>query len=316
LSPHLKAVLQALLVTFLWSTSWVLIKIGLDEIPALTFAGLRYALATACLLPLALSSRRVRGELRGLTIADWRRLLLLALVLYTLTQGAQFLALAYLPAQTTSLLLSVTPVVVALASIVLLAERPTPRQWCGVGLYLTGATIFLYPADLAGSQLIGIAIAAVGVLANAGAAVVGRSVNRRATLSPITVTVVSMGVGSLGLLGAGVTVQGLPPVSPYGWLIIAWLAVVNTAFAFTLWNLTQRTLSATESSVVNSTMLIQIAVLAWMFLGEPLGLKEVTGLTLATLGVMLVQVRGPVTAAARRRTGGRATPAAGAPSGE
>lgn len=315
MSPHLKAVLQALLVTFLWSTSWVLIKIGLADIPALTFAGLRYALATACLLPVALASRRVRNELRALAATDWRRLLLLGLVFYTLTQGAQFLALAHLPAQTTSLLLSVTPVVVALASIVLLAERPTPGQWCGVGLYLTGAAVFLYPADLAGSQLIGIAIAAAGVLANAAAAVVGRSVNRRATLSPLTVTVVSMGIGSVGLLGAGVTVEGLPPLSPYGWLIVTWLAVVNTAFAFTLWNLTQRTLSATESSVINNTMLIQIAVLAWMFLQEPLGLKEVAGLTLATVGIMLVQLRRPVTGPARR-TGARAALATRAPSGE
>ena len=41
---HLPA-LQALFVTFLWSTSWVLIKFGLQEIPAIGFAGLRYALA-------------------------------------------------------------------------------------------------------------------------------------------------------------------------------------------------------------------------------------------------------------------------------
>ena len=50
-TPHLTAVFQALFVTFLWSTSWVLIKIGLTDIPALTFAGLRYGLAFLCLLP-------------------------------------------------------------------------------------------------------------------------------------------------------------------------------------------------------------------------------------------------------------------------
>ncbi len=50
-SPHGKAVLQALFVTFLWSTSWVFIKLGLTDIPALTFAGLRYSLAFLCLLP-------------------------------------------------------------------------------------------------------------------------------------------------------------------------------------------------------------------------------------------------------------------------
>ena len=52
LSPHVRAILQALFVTFLWSTSWVLIKLGLDAIPALTFAGTRYFLAFLVLLPL------------------------------------------------------------------------------------------------------------------------------------------------------------------------------------------------------------------------------------------------------------------------
>ena len=44
-AEHRNALLQALFVTFLWSTSWVLIKLGLRDIPALTFAGLRYGLA-------------------------------------------------------------------------------------------------------------------------------------------------------------------------------------------------------------------------------------------------------------------------------
>ncbi|MCA9978373.1 MAG: EamA family transporter, partial [Anaerolineales bacterium] len=64
LSAHTRAVLTALFVTFLWSTSWVLIKIGLQNIPALTFAGLRYFLAFLLLLPL-LYTRRATA---------WRRL--------------------------------------------------------------------------------------------------------------------------------------------------------------------------------------------------------------------------------------------------
>jgi drug/metabolite transporter (DMT)-like permease len=76
------------------------------------------------------------------------------------------------------------------------------------------------------------------------------------------------------------------------WLIIGWLAIVNSAIAFTLWNLTLRRLSAAESSVINNTMLIQIAILGWIFLGEALSSKEVVGLVFALLGVLLVQLRG------------------------
>ena len=51
---HGAAVVTAAFVTFLWSTSWVLIKVGLAaDLPPLPFAGLRYAFAALCLLALA-----------------------------------------------------------------------------------------------------------------------------------------------------------------------------------------------------------------------------------------------------------------------
>ena len=92
MTAHTRAALQALFVTLLWSTSWVLIKLGLDDIPALTFAGLRYVLAFLCLLPLAWRSGQL-GALRRLPRADGRRLAVLGLLYYTVTQGAQFLGL-------------------------------------------------------------------------------------------------------------------------------------------------------------------------------------------------------------------------------
>lgn len=288
-SPHVRAVLQALFVTFLWSTSWVLIKIGLEEIPALTFAGLRYTLAFLLLLPL-LARSEIRHAIAGLSRRDWLLLVSLGLVMYTLTQGAQFLALDRLPAQTTSLVLSFSPVAVAFLGMALLSERPSPVQGVGVVLFLAGAAVFLYPATFPASQLVGIAIAVAGLSATAAAAVLGRFVNRSATLPAAAVTLISMGVGSVALLGVGTSIQGLPELSLRGWAIVAWLAAVNTAFAFTLWNVTLRRLSAMESSIINNTMLIQIAVLAWLFLGESLGPRQLAGLLLASLGTLVVQL--------------------------
>ena len=126
-SSRLWAGLQALFVTFLWATSWVLIKIGLRDMPALTFAGLRYGLAFLCLLPFALRPAHL-ATLRSLSRQQWNQLLLLGLLFYAVTQGAQFVGLAYLPAVTVSLLLNFTTIVVALMGIVLLAERPTTPQ--------------------------------------------------------------------------------------------------------------------------------------------------------------------------------------------
>ncbi len=100
-----------------------------------------------------------------------------------------------------------------------------------------------------------------------------------------------MGVGSAFMLLAGGLTQGFGSPSLPDFAIIAWLAVVNTAFAFTLWNNTQRVLTPVESSIINALMLPQIALLAVIFLGESLNFKEIVGLILVGSGALVVQLQ-------------------------
>jgi drug/metabolite transporter (DMT)-like permease len=290
-SPHGRAVLEALFVTFLWSTSWVLIKIGLADVPALTFAGLRYTLAFVCLCPLLALNASHRSALRALSGRQWLRLLALGTIFITVTQGAQFVSLTYLPAATISLMLNFSAVIVALLGIPLLAERPTPLQWGGMGLFLLGVLVYFYPILLPSDQAPGFAAACIGVVGTSVSSVLGRDINREGKITPFIVTLVSIGAGGIMLLAVGVAVNGLPVLTLSHWAIIGWLALVNTALAFILWNRTLRTLSATESSLINNTMLIQIALLAWLFLAEPLNGQELAGLAVSALGVLLVQLR-------------------------
>jgi drug/metabolite transporter (DMT)-like permease len=289
-TPRVRAILQALLVTFLWSTSWVFIKIGLEDIPAVTFAGLRYFLAFLVLIPAFRWSKQAT-PLRSLSRRSWLSLAVLGLLYYTIAQGTQFLALSALPAINFSLLLNFSAIVVALLAIPMLHEYPTWLQWGGAGLFILGVIVYFYPLGIESALLIGYAIAAIHILTNSFSSVLGRGINRLGTIHPLTVTIVSMGIGSILLLATGLLFEPWPNLSWQSWAIILWLAVVNTAFAFTLWNHTLRTLSAMESSIINNTMLIQIAVLAWLFLGETLLWIQVVGLALAAVGVLLVQIR-------------------------
>lgn len=284
----LTAILQALFVTFLWSTSWVLIKIGLEDLPALTFAGLRYTLAFLLLLPLLLRPAR-RAELASLNRRQWGTLLLLGLVYYTLTQGAQFLGLVYLPANTLSLMLTLSGITIALCGRLFLAERLSALQWTGVLVSIGGALVYF--GGVGALSTLGLIIGVLAILSNSGGALLGRAVNRTASISPQLVTLVSMGAGALLLLALGLLSEPFPALSTQSWLIILWLAAVNTALAFTLWNHTLRTLSAAQSSVINNTMLIQIAILAWIFLGERLNGVQISGLLVAAFGTVLVQLQ-------------------------
>lgn len=290
MKSRLVATIQALFVVFLWATSWVFIKIGLQDIPPLTFAGLRYILAFVCLLVVLLLNE-AKTEVRALSKRKWGHLLFLGFLFYAATQGASFVALAYLPAVTVNLLWSFSSVIVALLGIFWLSENPTLFQWSGILLAIIGAVIFFYPAAIPEAQAIGVIVASIGILANAISSIMGRSVNRSREHHPLVVTVVSMGAGSTLLLAIGLFVEGIPVIDLKGWAIILWLAVVNTAFAFTLWNHTLRTLTAVESSIINSTMLIWIPIFAVIFLGEMITWKEVIGLVVVGIGTLVVQLR-------------------------
>ncbi|MCK9211861.1 MAG: DMT family transporter [Ignavibacteriaceae bacterium] len=287
---HIIPIIQALLVTFLWSTSFIIIKWGLVDIPPITYAGLRYILAFFIFIPFVVKKKYL-NEIKQLNSSQWKSLLLLGLVFYTFTQGAQFLGLSLLPSVTVSLLLNFTPIIVAIMGIFLLNEKPSLLQWIGSILFIIGIMAYFFPVNFSGNKGIGLGIMFIGVLANAGSAIIGRDINRKKNISPLVITFISMGVGAIILMIVGSALNGLPSLSTKNWLFLFWLAGINTAFAFTLWNLTLRSLTAMESSIINGTMLIQIAILAWYYLGEKISIQEGLGMAIAAIGAVLVQIR-------------------------
>ncbi len=221
----------------------------------------------------------------------WTKFILLGVLFYAVTQGAIFVALAYLPAVTTNLLWSFSSVIVAVLGIFWLAEKPNWLQWGGIILAIAGAVIYFAPVSVPQNQLIGVIVALIGVMANAVSSIIGRDINRSGKHHPLLVTVISMGAGSVCLLAAGIATEKAPVLTLQGWGIILWLALVNTAFAFTLWNHTLRTLTAMESSIINGTMMIWIPILALLFLGETISGKELIGLVATGAGTLIVQFR-------------------------
>jgi drug/metabolite transporter (DMT)-like permease len=100
-----------------------------------------------------------------------------------------------------------------------------------------------------------------------------------------------MSVGAVVLLGVGIAAEGLPSLSVRAVVIVVWLAVVNTAVAFTLWNHSLRHLGAGESAVINNTMMLQIAVLGWIFLDETPTSLQWLGMLVVTAGIAVAQRR-------------------------
>jgi drug/metabolite transporter (DMT)-like permease len=287
---YLIAVIQALFVTVLWSSSWVIIKFGLEDIPPVIFSGLRYTSASFILLFAIFIKEENRKQVFNLSRMKWIELIVYGIIFISLTQGAMFIALDLLPAITVSLMLNFTICVVIVLSAILLKEKPSVLQVTLIMFGLIGALMYFYPINIPFSELIGLIVISVGVLANALASILGRSINRAKNFPPLLITGLSMAFGSAALLAFGLLFEGVPHLSAISIVYILWLSIVNTAFAFTLWNKTMQKLRAVDSTLINSTMLPQITFLAIIFLGEYPTPLELVGLIILAVSILLVQL--------------------------
>jgi len=283
------AVVQALFVTTLWSSSFIIIKFGLGEIPPVTYAALRYAFGSLILIVLIIGQKEMRGELRNRSKRWWSSLVFYGIIYIAITQGAQFLGLLYLPAITFSLVLNMTPLLVLLLAIPWIGEKPNKLESGLVVLGIAGVLLYFFPLDFVGVSIIGLVIAFVSLLTNAMSSIVGRAVNRRRDASPLIITGIMMSVGSVFLLAFSLMIEPLTPLSPISWLNILWLAFVNTALAFTLWSRSQRVLRAIDMTLINSTMMPQIVILSIIFLGEFPEFLDWIGIGILTISVTAVQ---------------------------
>jgi drug/metabolite transporter (DMT)-like permease len=283
--------LAAFIVTVLWSSSYVLIKWGLEDIPPLFFATVRYALAFSILLALdpVMGKRRTGNGTGG----KKQTILLVAAGIggYTIAQGLQFVGLYYLPAVTTSFLLNFNPFFVLILSVGLLREGTSLTQLGGVGIALLGAWAFFSQQAALGGQVFGILVVIVSGLGWACYVVVARMLQRSGNMGSLRLTTTTMGVGVVGMVVLTILTGQYAPLTPSGILIIAWLATANTAFAFFMWNWCLRTIPAYELTVFQDLMLVEIAIFAFVFLQETITPFMVGGMALVLVGVLIVQLR-------------------------
>ncbi len=287
---RLKALLLAILVVIIWATSWILLKSGMQGIPTLTLNGMRYTLAFLVMIPF-LFLPKIRSQFTNFSRSDWIDLILLGIVFIALAQGTLALSLVFLPATTASLIVNCTPVFVAFFGIGFLAERPRKWQWAGLAVNMAGIFLYFFPVQRQDGNITGLVIAFACLLFNTAGALLSRRINRGARMNAFIVSAISIGVGGILMLLAGLVAYGLPEFRVEESGLLVWLAVVNTAVAFPLWNYSLQTLTAMESNIISNTMLIYVAILAYFMLGEQLTGQQVLGLVLTALGAVMVQIQ-------------------------
>jgi len=279
------ALLEALLVTVIWSSSFVVVKFGLETLGPLTIAGLRYSLGAIALAPFLLLKRRKRKPIpKNL----WPRLVLIGISSYTIGNGALFWGLKYIPATTGSFLMGLIPLLVMIGGAIFLKEVPTKWQGLGVFVSLSGSVIF-FSGGLKTGEPLGIAILALGLLGFMAFSLLGRGIARERSLDTLVLTTLPLIIGGLITICIALVVEGIPQFTTRSLWVVLWLSLVNTSLGYLLYNHALRELTALELNMVMNLTPLFTAFISWILLGERLHLLQGIGLMVMIAGVILVQ---------------------------
>ncbi len=282
------ALLTAFLVTIIWSSTFVIVKLGLETLGPLTIAGLRYLIGALVLLPFLLVRKSFDIPVPKHL---WPKLILIGISSYTIGNGALFWGLKYIPATTGSFLMSLIPLFILFGGAILLKEIPSKWQFLGVILSLVGSGIF-FSSGLTTGEPEGFLILIVGLLGFMAFSILGREVARDKQLDTLRLTTLPLLIGGSVSLVLALAVEGVPSLTWNGFLIVSWLAVINTALGYVLYNHALRELTALELSMVLNLSPFFTAVMSWLLLDEVVTLMQILGMLIVIGGVILVQTTG------------------------
>ncbi len=281
------ALIEVVLVTLIWSSSFIGVKFALGYTGPFTVAGLRYLLASVLLVPWLW---RGRAAVRSYPRTLWARFTLMGLAQYAVGNGALFWALRTVPATAGSLVLCLVPIPVLGLGLLWLGERPRGLQLVGIGVAVAGSVGFfaagmdpVAPAAFAALMLALVAFAAFPVLA--------RAIARDRIVGTVPLTAIPLGIGGGALLVLALAVEGVPLMPGSAWGVIVGLALVNTLLAYLLYNHALRHLSTFEANVILNLSPLGTAVLSAMLLGERLLPLQIVAMVVAAAGVTLVARR-------------------------
>lgn len=275
-----------LLLGIIWGSTWLFIKLGLEDLPPFSLAGLRFFLAAAIMWGY-LVIRRIRLPR---SCGDWMLLTATGLLTFGLDYGLIFWGENHISAGLTSILFSTMPLfVLVLAHFMVPAERMTRRKLAGI-LVGIGGVALIFSRQLAVTDSLAM-WGAVAILAGAAFAAVSSVLVRRygGHLDPAVLTTVQMTVGCMPLLLIGFVFEGSPTSfrwTPIAWTSLLYMAVIGSAVAFVLLYWLLKRIGAVRSVLIIPFSTVVGVILGVVVLGEAFTWRTGVGGLLVVLGLL------------------------------
>jgi len=304
--PLVRAYLALAAICIIWGTTYTAIKFAIRDFPPYLLVGIRQTAAGALLLIWAVAAGRVRmaavppgllepGQQNEPVLT--RRYVWLQVLtgLCTITGGNGFITwgMQHISSGVAAVIGSLTPVVVVLINLGWKgAERINASTIGGVLLGFGGLGLIFHHgwADFLHPDY------RLGILAcfgscftwSLGTVMAKRWNDRR--VSPILNAGLQITAGGLGGFVLSLLFDRSHAIqhSTEGWAAVAYLTLIGSALAFSLYMFALQHLSATVSSLYTYVNPVVAILLGWLFLGEQLSEYEIAGMCITIGGVWLV----------------------------
>jgi drug/metabolite transporter (DMT)-like permease len=295
------AYLAIIVTTVLWSSSLIFAKVIFAEVGPIVFVALRYTLACPFLLAITLQHKKKQ------TIDDvksnWKILLVAGLSGPFISQILQYIGLELTTASDALLLLNLTPIFAVILAAPVLSENITNEKVVGLILATIGAMLIVMNTNPESAsfdiwRFLGDLIVIVSTFFFAINGIAGKlaikSVDAISTTFYSTLFAVPFIWVSATLLD-DVTV--LFTMSAQAWLVMIWVAIVNTVVAFILYYESMKHIEASLVQIMLNLIAVWGVLMSILVLNESVTYLQIFGGVVTVIGVVIAQM-----AQARRKS--------------
>lgn len=280
-----------LILCGIWGSTWLFIKIGLNDLPPLSFAAIRFVIAAAILWAIL----ALRHHPLPRTKKDWLMLAGTGVLAFTVNYGLVFWGEQYISSGLAALLQATIPAFGLLfAHLHLPAERMTLAKVLGVVLGVAGVgVIFSNQLSVAGPRAFAGSVALV--VSAAGAAYSNVLVKAYGgKFEPTVIAATQMTFGLIPILLLGLFFEGHP--LSFRWTTSAivsllYLAIVGTVIAFILYYWLLQHMAVTKSMLIALVTPVTAVILGMIVLGEQMDWRTIAGGILILSGIAMVVIR-------------------------
>jgi drug/metabolite transporter (DMT)-like permease len=280
-----------LVLCLIWGSTWIVIKIGLNDLPPIGFAGVRFLLATLILLPI-LYLRKIPLPKSA---DEWRLLAITGVLQFSINYSLIFWGEQYITSGLTAVLqASISIFGLLLAWIFLPNEHITKTKISAVMLGIAGVAVIFWDqlAVQDAAAFMGSVAIVIAAYTASQAAILVKA--KGGGLHPATMLFGQMLCGLPPVIAYSLIVEGNPLNYHWTWQAIAavlYLTLVGTIAAFWLFYWLLEKVESTFAMLISVVTPLIAVILGWLILDERMPVQTFAGGLLILGSIALIVVR-------------------------